>query len=359
MIRPLAEINAEYRAEIAAASPPAQAVFAPGENDAAAGPISTFGAEAKAVAPPGRKLSRYTIPIALAVVAIILIFVAVVLILGDALPEGEASEGARQTQEGGESGADVSGADVETGEVPGAERYDSALESLENEIDSARESETGTDADAHGADIEAAPGRADVAALYALVVGAAQADAVIRDTAAVGDLPHRRDLIERIDAYFLADADGDAVSLPSAAAINSDAAFTSLTEEANALINAVNAGLAPPDRLSEVIDLRKRAYGIYPVRVLKKLLAVDYTDLGMYYAADARRVDAALDALVRAIEYRVAYLRDLRSESGDRRAQLRRIGGAYAEIAAIVGSDDARKRHAAYIAECFYEMAAR
>jgi hypothetical protein len=358
MIRPLRDINDEFRAELAAEAPPDRTLPPAGGKADAADPIATFDAAPKRTV--GRRLPRHAIPILIAVVAIILIVFAGVFALRGTPAQEDASDASNRTQEDGAPGAD---AEAGEGSAPapdeGAGEYDSALESLENEINSLRESgETGEDADLSGA--VDAPSRTDIAALYGCVVGAVEAEAVIRDaTAAADGLLLRRDLIERIDAHLAADAGGKAVSLPSDTVINSDLSFTALTEPANALIDAVNAGFESADRLPEVIDLRRRAYEIYPLRVLKKLLAIDYEDWGLYCTLTGRSAADAFDAFIHAIEYRVAYLRDLPPESESRRAELRRIGGTYAALAEIDEPDAARARHAARLADCFYDMATR
>jgi tetratricopeptide (TPR) repeat protein len=349
MIRPLSDINNEFRAEIADAPFSAQDVRPSVGNDDVADLVSTFETAPKTKA--GRKPPRYAIPIAIAIVAIILIVIAGVLALPNAPAQEDASGTPNQAQDDAVPG---DGADAESegsGETadppdPEATEYDSALESLENEINALRESEAADE----GSDLSGA------AALYGCVMGLARADELLGEMDA-GALPPRRTLIEWIDAHFADGTGGDSPALPPDAEINSDLTFTSLTEPANALIDAINAGALSADRLPEAIDLRRRAYAIYPVRVLKKLLAIDYEDLGLYYGAAGRPAAEVLDAFVRSIAYRVEYLRELPQGGEGRRVEIRRIAGTYAAIAEIGGLGAEHRRHAAWIADGLFELA--
>jgi hypothetical protein len=111
--------------------------------------------------------------------------------------------------------------------------------------------------------------------------------------------------------------------------------------------------------LEEVIDLRRRAYELYPVGALTKLLAVDYENLGLYCIAAGRPASDSFDAFINAIRYSVDDLRALQPESSDWRAALRRVSDIYAEISEIGDLDADRKRHAAFIEDCLHTLATR
>jgi hypothetical protein len=363
MIRSLLDINEEFRAEVADAPSPAQGIPTSDGNGDVARLVLSFKEDAKT--PPRRKLSQRAALIAITVVAIILILVAVFLAV-KLTPANEdiPSDGTDRTPAGGEIGADASDADAggkdvaATGVEEGA--YNSALESVENEINALRDSgETDAGAETSDAGAKDSFSQSGLLALYGGVVGSDRIEDADTDRVVDASPQRRQALIERINAYLSADAAAVAVSLPSDTEINSDTAFTSLTAPANALVNAINAGLAGSDRLPEVIDLRKNAYAIYPVRVLKKLLAIDYEDLGLYYIASGQPSEETFDAFLFAVKYRVEYLRDLHPGSGDRRAQMRRVGETYANIAQIDGTGEDHKRHAELIAACLYELAER
>jgi hypothetical protein len=357
MIRPLADINEEFRAEIAAASLSAQDAPVPGENDDAAGLASSLDKEARTGPRTVRKLPRYTIPIAVAIVAIILIFVGAALALGGTPPPESVSEGASGTRDAFVS---VAGAGEVSGAAEqGAGARDSASENAENDSNAARESEEERGADPGAAGGEAAIAKPGIAALYGYIIGFAQLEDADMNADADAMRQRRQSLIERINAYFPDDAGEDAALLPSDARINADAAFTSLTESANALTEAVIAGREHWERLSEVIDLHRRAYELYPLPVLKTLLARDYAHFGQRLSASGQHAEEAFDAFVYSIIYRVECLRELPPESDARREEIQRIGTAYASIAAIDGLDAECRRHAAWIGDCLSEPEVR
>jgi hypothetical protein len=386
MIRSLGDINDEFRAEISETPAPAQDLPPQGENDDVARLISSFefdateaaeAADATEAAPKPeaafetrRKPPRRVVLIVCAIAAIILVIAAAVLI-----GSGSAQENPPDRESGMQDGGDAEGAaddgaeSKEQGDAAGGlgeDEYNSALDNLENEINEMRESrEDGADtedaADAADAAAGEAPASDGVAALYRdLIAGEYIAEAVsVAESDALSSREDRRTLIARIDARFSDNADKETVPLPSDAEINSDVEFTKLTEAANALVDSVNAGRESGRRLPEVIDLRTKAYAIYPIKVLKKLLAIDCEDFGLYCAAAEGSAAESFDSFVNAVKYRTEYLRELRYGSGDYCAELRRIGRVFAEIAEIDGIDAARKRHAAFIAACLYELAAR
>jgi hypothetical protein len=371
MIRPLSDINDEFRAEIAETPLSARDARSPDGNDDVAGLVSSFGAEAepKAEAKSPRKPPRHIIPIACAIVAIILIIIAATVLWNGFAPPAERDDptgGVSGTQSDGDAEGTES-ADAEPEGQAGAEpdlgegEYDSALDNLENELNEARKSQD-ADAGLSGtSDAGGALASGGVAALYTDLVAREYIEELV-SVAELGALPsqeNRRRLIEGIDARFSDGADGNSPVLPADEVINSDPEFTRLTEAANALINAVNAGRESGSRLSEVIDLRSKAYAIYPIRVLEKLLAIDCEDFGLYCAASERSAEEAYDSLIRSVKYRTEYLRELPYGSGAYYAELRRVGKTFAEIAEIDGADAERKRHAAWIADCLYELAAR
>jgi hypothetical protein len=365
MIRPLREINEEFFAEIAdAASPPQDVPPSVDEDDAEDLPLPFEGeAEEK----PKRSLPRHALPIAIAVVAIILLIIAAILNLKGAPSSGaEAREGVSGGAGSPPSGADVSGGAGESGEaaesggnaeagveaapVPELDEgaYDSARESVEAEIDAAREAGEGADAAAN--ESVASLAEIEIAALYLYILGPGRVEDADLNAEPDADPSRASHLADRISARISEMASADAAPLPPDDAINSDSEFTSLTKRANALINAINAGREAKSRLPEVIDFRERAYAIYPVRVLKKLLASDYGYLGSHYAPD--NASEAFDAFVYAIKYRMEYLNELPYAGDAQREELGRVAGIYAKMAEIEGLDAALKRHAAFISDC-------
>ncbi|MDR1573398.1 MAG: hypothetical protein LBS24_03755 [Clostridiales Family XIII bacterium] len=385
MIRSLNEINDEFRVEVAETLFPAQAVQPQDRNGDVADLVSSFESEAKPKPEAGverrRTLLRRIIPIVCAIVAIILIIVATVLVLNLPASARETSGNANGTQTQDEGGAgDAARADAGSAEQGGAARepgegeYDSALESLENEINDARESaEAGANAsdaaegDANASDTAEgdASGEAfaygGVAVLYRDLIAWEYIDEAVSITEpdALLSQENRRRLIERIDAHFSDRAGKDAPSLPTDEEINSDLEFTNLTEAANALVDAVNAGRESGGRLPEVIELRTKAYAIYPLGVLKSLLAIDFEDFGLYCVAADRSAAEALDSFISAVKYRTAYLYERPYGSDAYYAEIRRLGRIFAGIAEIGDADAAHKRHAELIAACLREMTAR
>jgi hypothetical protein len=324
----------------------------------------------------GRKLSGRTFSIAGIIIGIILIIVAIVMLVeGSSALNGDASGGGEQTQVG-DADPDAESGDGITASGVGEGEYDSALDNLENEINSARESQTesgaatpseasgGTDAavtdtavtDAAGTDAS----EIEIASLYLYMLGLKlMEDADVSNVNTGSDIsPARKThLIERIDAYISEESDGDAISLPTDEEINSDSAFTGLTAPANALVNEINAGRESRKMLPDVIDLRERAYSIYPLRILKKLLAGDYEELGSYYAP--AYASEAFDAFIYSIKYRMEYLSDLRLGSDAHSTEMQRVGRTFTRISEIGGLNDASKWNAELIASCFFEISAR
>jgi hypothetical protein len=363
MIRPLHDINDEFFAEAAETPPLPGDAQSPDENEDVAELVSSFAFPAEAKAKTGRKPPRYIIPIVTAIVAIVLIVAAAVFALRDSPPaQGASSNDTSGTEDAGNAKSEEEG-DAASG--PGEGEYNSALDNLENELNDMRDSGEGDteSSDAERADATSAndASTGGSAALYEYLIAREYvekaASAAARD--ALLSPETRRELIERIDARLSDGAGKNAVTLPADEEINSDTAFTSLTEKANALIDAVNAGRENGSRLPEVIDLRTKAHAIYPLRVLKKLLAIDYEDFGLYCASSGRPAEESFDAFLNSVKYRTAYLRELRRGSGAYGAEIRHIGRVYAEIAEIGGMDAERRRHAELIAACLYEMAAR
>ncbi|MDR2088093.1 MAG: hypothetical protein LBP73_01930 [Clostridiales Family XIII bacterium] len=344
MIRPLSEINEEFRAEITDAPPLAQ------ENDDVAGLLPSFKEDGDAK--PVRSLPLYKIPIAIAIVAVILMIIAAFIAVKGMPAREDVSDGAGLPQ----AGTDASGAASESeGDAAaqglGEGEYDSALESVENEINAARESQgTGEGEDVSDAEARSSLTKMELAALYLYILGPDRMEDADLSTEAEVEPSRKSRLAERIDAYISERASEGAMSLPTDEEINSDLEFTDLTEPANALFDAINAGRADRSRLPEVIDLRERAYEIYPVRVLKKLLAGDYEKLGLYYAPT--RAMEAFDAFIYAIKYRMEYLSEFPPGSAVHRAERRLVANIFAEIAEIDGLDAAYKWHAELIAGC-------
>jgi hypothetical protein len=286
--------------------------------------VSSLRVETVTAAGTGRKQPRNALPIAGAVVGAVLIITVAGMFIGDfSAPHGDAPDGVGRARD--------SGADVREGTGLSAE-------------DAETETETDT-------------GEAEIALLYLYILG----DGFIKGADAKTEpeiSPSRKSsLAGRIDAYMSEEAGKAPASLPTDSEINSDLDFTNLTEPANALIDRINAGREDKGLLSEVVGLREKAYSIYPLRVLKKLLATDYGELGAYYAPAHK--EEALDAFICSIKYRMAYLGELRGGSAARSAEIRRVGGTFAEIAEIGGLDAGSKWHAELIASCLSDMAAR
>jgi hypothetical protein len=373
MIRSLSDINREFRAEMADASSPlpdapqdaypSQDAQEADGNDDVTDLVSSLNKTAKEKRRP--KLLRYTILIAIVFVAVFLIIMASILVNALMSPD-VSSNPTGQMQDGLGDGVD-SESDGRDPVAPGLEEdeYNSALENLENEVNSMRESQEeggGTDTSDVSSDAESRSetdaSYVGFAALYKdLITPEHISEAIPLMTE--GNDSAREWLIERINARFLADADRNAPSLPSGEEINSDAEFTNLTVPANALVDSINAGLTAGSRLPEVIDLRTKALEIYPLRILKKLLATDYEDLGCYYAVVGHPAADAFDAFINSIEYRTDYLSELSPESGVYYAEIGRIGRTFTNIAEIGGADAGLRRHAGMIAACLFEMAAR
>jgi hypothetical protein len=363
MIRPLSDINSEFRAELADAFPPARDIPATGGNEDVADLVSALRETPKTEI--GQSPPRYAIRIAIAIAAIILMIIAAVLLVKIFTP-ATGGDPANETQGGADAGAESDGPNAVT---PGSEEgeYNSALENLENEINSMRESqEDDGAADTSDASADTSAGaespsgaeasQAELAALYRDLI-APEHLAEILPLVTEGNDAARDRLTEQINARLLDGADKLAVSLPSDEEINSDTEFTNLTEPANALVDSINAGFTPGSRLPEVIDLRTKAFEIYPLRVLKKLLAIDYEDLGRYCAGAGRPAADAFDAFLNSVKYRTDYLRELSPESGVYYTEIRRIGRTFTNIAELGGADAGLRRHAELIAACLFEIA--
>jgi hypothetical protein len=305
-----------------------------------------------------QKLPRYAIPIGIAIAAIILVVIAVVLLVKTFTP-ATGGDSANEARGGADAGAESDDRNAVT-PGPGEDEYNSALENLENEINSMRESqEEGGESDtsdvSSGAESRSGTDTG-LAALYKdLIAPDHITEAISRMTE--GNDSAREWLIGQINARFLADAGKSAISLPSAEEINSDAEFTSLTEPANALVDSINAGRTAASHLPEVIDLRTKAFEIYPLRILKKLLATDYEDLGRYYAGAERPAADAFDAFISSIRYRTDYLSELSPESGVYYVEMGRMGRTFTNIAEFGGVDAELRRHAELIAACLFEIA--
>jgi hypothetical protein len=392
MIRPLSDINEEFLSEIIGAQPLAPDISTPdanddvgdliasletsagdfaaspyaepapyaepdsGANDDAGDIAASIGEESrsKTGAPGGLKLSKELVSIVGIIIGIILIIVAALMLVESS--SGLHGDDANSADQGASDNANAdAGSGGETA-GPGAGEYDAALDNLENELNDVRESqEEGETADLSLVESESLA-ETNIASLYLYILGDERMESADADTASEITAARKEHLTERIDAYISDEAKREAASLPSDEEINSDSEFTSLTVPANALINAVNAGREDRAALPEVIDLREKAYGIYPLRVLKKLLAADYEDLGLYYAP--AHASESLDAFIYSIKYRMAYLSELHPESGAHRTEIGRVGRTFTEISEIRDLDAARKWHAKLIASCLFDLSA-
>jgi hypothetical protein len=354
MIKSLSDINSEFRDELPDASLLAPDMPASGSNDDVKGLAASLKA-VPAVSGLSRKLPRNALPIAAVIIGAILIIIALVMILNLSTPLEDDAGNVSQTQDGADAGvnADTDGEDAAQGD-----EYNSALDNLENEINSMRDSqEEGGSADLSDADVEAAVvGEIEIASLYLYILGLGlMEDADINTESDMRSL-RKNHLAERINIHISDDlVNSDATALPADEEINSDLEFTNLTEPANTLIDAINAGRESRSFLPDVIDLREKAYSIYPLRVLKKLLAADYEELGSYYSSN--KEPEAFEMYILSVKYRMEYLGELRSDSGARRTELRRVGRTFAEITEIGDLDAAIKWHAELISSCLFEMA--
>ncbi|MDR2132593.1 MAG: hypothetical protein LBP30_04520 [Clostridiales Family XIII bacterium] len=360
MIRPLSDINEEFFAETVDAGLPAQDVSPHVEGDDAADLMSSFEEESETK--PHRSPLRYAIPVILALAAILLLVMAIMLGMrdGDASDRKDVSadavsppSGADVSEDAGESGETAAGAGGDSDSGANADSDSDA--NADSDSDASADSDEGTDAPS--ADLSASLAEVEIAALYLYILGPGLAEDADLSADPAAEPSRTSRLADRIDAHISEMAGKGAATLPPNDEINSDLEFTRLTEPANALVNAINAGREAKSRLPEVIDLRERAYAMYPVRVLKKLLAVDYEDFGSHCAPD--NASEAFDAFVYAIKYRMEYLSELPYAGGAQRRELGRVAGTYAKIAEIEGLDAAIKRHAAFIADCLYGPAAR
>jgi hypothetical protein len=315
--------------------------------DAESGPAYIPDSISKTKGLGGLKLSKQFVSIAGIIIGIILIIVAAVMLLESSSGlYGDAANDADQTRNG-RIGADAD-ADVE---LPGEDVVSNAGE---DEIDSENGRGEIDNADLSDAAAKDAPAETKVASLYLYVLGDERLEDADMNTSSE-ILPSRKNhLAERIEAYISEETKRKSLSLPSDEEINSDAEFISLTVPANEMVDAVNAGCEDKTRLLEVIDLREKAYGIYPLSVLKKLLAVDYEDLGLYYAQNYS--SESLDAFIYSVKYRMEYLSDLHPESGARRAEIERVGKTFTEISKIEDLDAERKWHAKLIASCLFDI---
>jgi hypothetical protein len=332
-------------------APDADDTAAPFEDEL----ISRYGSRSKEKTLGGPKLSREFISIAGIIIGIILIIIAaIILIESSSGLYGDAANDADMTNERVSADA-VSEPDGEIAE-PGEGEYNSALDNLENELNTVRESQQeGGEEDLSVVESDSLT-ETNIAPLYLCILGDEFIESADTNTASEIPASRKDHLTERIYAYILYEANREKTALPSDEEINSDLEFTNLTEPANALINAVNAGREDKALLLEVISLREEAYGIYPLGVLKKLLAADYEDLGLYYAPVY--ASESFDAFIYSIKYRMAYLSELNPESGARRTEIGRVGRTFTEISGIGDLDDARKWHAKLIASCLFDMSA-
>jgi hypothetical protein len=394
MIRSLSDINEEFLSEIIGAQSLAPDISAPleigdtasyanddvedliasletgplpGADDIAppldeeSKPEYMSGSRSNTSAPSGPKLSREFVSIAGIIIGIILIIIAAVMLVESSSGlRGDAANGADQTGSSDASadagpGDETAGPPGENAE-PGAGEYNAALDNLENELYAARESQ-GEDEEADLSLVESESlAEMNIASLYLHILGDEHMESADINTASEIPPERKYHLTERIGAHISDEASREAASLPSNEEINSDLEFTSLTEPANALINAVNAGREDKAAMLEVIGLREKAYGIYPLSVLKKLLAADYEDLGLYYAP--AHASESFDAFMYSIKYRMAYLSELHPESKAHRTEIGRVGRTFAEISEIGDLDAARKWHAKLIASCLFDISA-
>jgi hypothetical protein len=344
MLKSLSDINSEFRDELTDASPP---VVNADVTGLAASLTAISGA-----AGLSRKLPRNALPIAGIIIGAILIIIAIVMILSLSTPPEDVADSVNQTQ-GDAAAADTGGENAATSEG----EYNSALENLENEINSMRELQgEGGNADLSDADIEAALAEMEIASLYLYILGLGLMEDADMNTESDMRSLRKDHLAERIYVHITENSESSSViTLPANEEINSDLEFTNLTEPANALIDAINSGRESRSSLPDVIDLREKAYSIYPLRILKKLLAADYEELGLYYSSI--NVPEAFDVFIRSVKYRMEYVGELRSDSNARRIELRRAGRTFSEIAEIGDLDAASKWHAELIAACLFEMA--
>jgi hypothetical protein len=349
-IKSLTGIGEEFYAELTSVAAPAQdAQPADGPGDAE---VSVSPSEADAKALPGRKgprpRLRQIVSIAIAIIAIILIIVAVNLVVKGMPARGDiSSDGENGIKTGDESGGSAAA-------LPEGDEAGGGAAALPGSQEA--------DADDILPDTGAylSSPRIDVAALYVHIVGFDRIEDADMDESAADALPERkRSLIERIETHFSDGAYNDAPPLSSETEIDADPAFKRLTEQADALADAIGTGLAARDRLHEVIDLRREAHELYPEHALTMRLAIDYEDLGVYCIEAGQPEGEAVDAFINEIRYRVEYMNGLPAESEDRRAEIRSIADTYIAIAQISLPDTDRKWHAAFIADCLYALAAR